>query len=127
MIIKNLHYEEDYSLIDGNRIIRNHKTEHVLEEFLVAGLEKIKVLAMNVALTEEQADTLLDCVIDEHFAFGGDMKGFADLIESIGNFLDYYLDRMPQTIKLPDEDTVPDTKESFPNLELMAEAMNQPF
>lgn len=106
-------YFNDYSLVDGSKIIRGHKTEYNLEEFLVAGLEKIKVLAMNVALTEEQADVLLDCMIDEHFAFGGDMKGFEDMVENIGCFLDYYVDRLPQIMQITDQETVSDMENNL--------------
>ncbi len=102
MNIKKLYFN-NYSLIDGNRIVQGHKTEYDLEEFLIAGLEKIKYLSMHIALTEEQADTLLDCMVDEHFTFGGDMKGFEDMVEGIGHFLDYYLSRLPKTIQISAE------------------------
>lgn len=126
-------YANDFKLIDGNKIIRGHRTEHDLEVFLVAGLEKIKVLAMNAALTEEQADVLLDCLVDEHFSFGGDMKGFEDFVERIGGFMDYFTDRLPKSVQIPDnvipdtEESIHDFEESIPNLELMAEAESQPF
>lgn len=126
-------YLNDYKLIDGNKIIRAHTTEFILEEFLVAGLEKIKVLAMNLALTEEQADVLLDCMIDEHFAFGGDMKGFEVFVETIGSFLDYFTDRLPKSVQIPDdtipdmEESIPNLEESIPNLELTEEAETQAF
>lgn len=100
-------YANDFKLIDGNKIVRGHKTEYDLEKFMVAGLEKIKVLAMNVALTEEQADVLIDCLTDEHFAFGGDMKGFEDFVERIGSFMDYFIDRFPQTVQVTDEESIP--------------------
>lgn len=99
-------YVNDFRLIDGNKIVRGNKTAYDLEEFLVAGLGKIKFLSMHIALTEQQADVLLDCMIDEHFAFGGDMKGFENFVERIGSFLDYYLDRLPKSAQITDEDTV---------------------
>lgn len=109
-------YTNDYKLIDGNRIVRGHTTEFVLEEFLVAGLEKIKVLLMHIPLTEVQADTFLDCLIDEHFAFGGDMKGFEDFVERIGCFLDYYLDRLPKSVQITDQEALSDMEKNFGSL-----------
>lgn len=96
-------YGNDFKLIDGNKIVRGHKTAYDLEEFLVAEIEKIKFLAIHIALSEEEADVLVDCLIDEHFAFGGDMKGFEDFVERIGSFLDYYLDRLPKSVQITDE------------------------
>ena len=106
-------YTNDFKLVDGNRIIQGHSTAFNLEEFLVEGLEKVKYISMHIALTEEQADVLLDCMIDEHFAFGGDMKGFEDFIERIGCFLDYYLDRLPKSVQITGQDSVSDMGITF--------------
>lgn len=98
----------DYQLIDGDKIVRGHKTEYVLEPFLVAELEKIKFLSMHISLSEEQADVLLDCLADEHFAFGGDMKGFEDFVENIGFFMDYYLERLAYKVQATDKENAPE-------------------
>lgn len=108
-------YANDYKLTDGNKIVRGHTTEFFLEEFLVAGLEKIKALSM-IALTEEQADVLLDCMIDEHFAFGGDMKGFEDFVERIGSFMDYFTDRLPKLVQIPGQEALSDMEKPFGSL-----------
>lgn len=101
-------FANDCKLVDGNKIVRGHKTEYVLEPFLVAELEKIKFLSMHIALSEEQADVLLDCLIDEHFAFGGDMKGFEDFVENIGFFMDYYLERLAYRTQATDKESAPE-------------------
>lgn len=135
MSTKTIFFDNDYSLIDGNRVVKNHRTELVLGEFAVGQLEKIKVLSMHIALAEEQADALLDCLVNEFLSCGGDIQRLEAGLEDIGHFLDYYLTRLPRSVKITDEDTVPDDtisdteesihnlEESIPNLELMEEQL----
>ena len=120
-------YVNDFKLIDGNKIVRGHKSEYDLEGFLVVALEKIKYLSMHFALTEEQANVLLDCMIDEHFAFGGDMKGFENFVERIGSFLDYYLDRLSESAQITDENTMLNAIGNLRIFKELAEAEEQPF
>ncbi|MEY8413594.1 hypothetical protein AALB51_20460 [Lachnospiraceae bacterium 62-26] len=132
-------YVNDLKLIDGNRVVRGHKTEFTIGEFAVRELEKIKVLSMHIALDVQKADTLLDCLVDELLSSGNDMREFEDKLEDIGHFLEYLIDRLPETVqdtdmkRLPDdaisdtEESIYNPEESIPKLELTEEAWNQPF
>lgn len=119
-------YFYDYKLIDGKRIIKGNKTEIVLKSFAVNQIQKIKAILMHIALTEQQADTFVDCVIDDHFAFNGDMKEFEDKLECIGHFLDYYLDRLPKSVQITDE-TEPEKEKSNKNKFSLYDDEDLPF
>lgn len=125
-------YSYDLKLIDGNRVVRGHKTEFTLGEFAVRELEKIKVLSTYIALDVQKADTLLDCLVDEFLSSGGDMRGLEEKLEDIGHFLEYLIDRLPQTVQVTDmesisDDTIQDMEEIVHNLGLTEEVKNQPF
>lgn len=102
-----LHESDNLRLIDGNRIIRGHKTEYTLAGYVVDELQSIRDTLISLALTEEAIDTLFDCVVTEFPDLECECEEFIDFVERIKCILKSYTDKILQTTPIPNEKKAP--------------------
>ena len=98
-----LHESDNLRLIDGNRIIRGHKTEYTLAGYVVDELQSIRDTLISLALTEEEIGNLFDCLVDEFFGLECEVDEFIDFVERIKYILKSYADKILQTKTVPSE------------------------